>query len=178
MSAVILTAALLLPVHPHTVTELLDWKADWAARADVSLSPALMAEWADMTARHLWYFDPPAPAQASSGAAVDRVLAAPPPPPAPRVYSAGVEQWRTAVAHFWPASEVDTILRIIGCESGGDPYVPNAGGSGALGLLQIMPFWQRVWPGDYTDPWTNLSVGYQIWLSQGYGAWRASAGCW
>lgn len=86
------------------------------------------------------------------------------PPPAN-----GVEQWRGLVAAYFPPEAVDRMLRIMACESGGDPGAHNP--SGASGLLQIMPFWQKAWPGDYFDPSTNVAVAYQIWLQQGYGAW-------
>lgn len=90
--------------------------------------------------------------------------------PKPETLTGGVEQWRGMVAHFsgW---DVDRMLRIMACESGGVPNITNRQGSGAAGLFQIMPFWQSVWPGDYFDPWINAAVAYQIWLQQGYGAW-------
>ena len=94
----------------------------------------------------------------------------PPPPSPPPVYAPGVEQWRPMVAYYWPAEHVDRMLRIMACESGGLPTAKNPRSS-ATGLFQIMKFWQKAWPGDYTDPWTNAAVAYQIWLTQGYGAW-------
>lgn len=89
-------------------------------------------------------------------------VAAPPP-------TTGVEQWRQLVAAYtrW---DVDRMLRIMECESHGNPAAKNPRSS-ATGLFQIMGFWQKVWPGDYTDPQTNVAVAYQIWLAQGYRAW-------
>lgn len=98
----------------------------------------------------------------------------PPPVPAPVVWQDPVERWREMVAYYWPDWAVDRMLRIMRCESGGIPWVPNSEGSGALGLFQIMEFWQKTWPGDYTDPWTNAAVAYQIWLDQGWGAWSCA----
>jgi hypothetical protein len=67
----------------------------------------------------------------------------PPPPPtatpvpkpapvAPRAAAAaaapagaGVEQWRGVVAQYFPAHVVDTVLRIMQCESGGNPAAVN-----------------------------------------------------
>lgn len=94
----------------------------------------------------------------------------PPPPAPPPLPVSGVEQWRTMVEWFWDEPHTSRMLRIMDCESGGDPSAKNPRSS-ATGLFQIMGFWQKVWPGDYTDPWTNAAVAYQIWLSQGFAAW-------
>lgn len=99
---------------------------------------------------------------------------APNPAPAPSYspYSWEIEQWRPMVAFYWGKhglGHVDRMLRIMRCESRGLPWAYNR--SGASGLFQIMPFWQRAWPGDYFNPWTNAAVAYQIWLTQGYAAW-------
>lgn len=83
---------------------------------------------------------------------------------------APVDLVRTIAYHFWPDWAAERMIRIAQCESG---YLPTAQHprSGAAGIWQIMPFWQRAWPGDYFDPWTNGAVAYQIWLVQGFGAW-------
>lgn len=103
-----------------------------------------------------------------------RALVNPQPPMPVYEYIEGVEQWRPMIAYFWGkhgVAHVDRMLRIMWCESRGRWWVMNEQGSGAEGLLQIMQFWKKVWPGNYKDPWTNAAVAYQIWLSQGYGAW-------
>lgn len=89
---------------------------------------------------------------------------------APPPMIAGVEQWRDLVAAYWPPEHVDRMLRIMKCESGGNPNAYNPG-HGEKGLFQIHPLWQKAWPGNYYDPWTNAAVAYQIWLTQGYAAW-------
>ena len=48
-----------------------------------------------------------------------------------------VEQWRPLVTRHFPAAEVETALRIIACESGGDPDAKNRGSS-AAGLFQFI----------------------------------------
>lgn len=96
-----------------------------------------------------------------------------PPVPVELVGEPGVEQWRTMVNYYWGKhgqAHVDRMLRIMDCESGGNPKAKNPRSS-ATGLFQILAFWQKAWPGDYTDPWTNAAVAYQIWLTQGYAAW-------
>ncbi len=174
MSAVALTAVLAFPpLVAHTDVELAVWEADWHHRVEAQgFTPfdppaQLMAEYAGMKFRHR-----PARMVPSPVTSALRITGSPTP------MSAGVEQWRPLVAHYWPADQVDLMLKVIDCESGGVPSVPNRHGSGALGLFQIMPLWQKGWPGDYTDPWTNAAVAYQIWLTQGLGAWRSSRGCW
>jgi hypothetical protein len=82
----------------------------------------------------------------------------------------GVERWRPMVEWFWDEPDTSRMLRIMHCESRGDPsaYHPR---TGVKGLFQIHPLWQKPWPGDYYDPWTNAAVAYQVWLEQGYWAW-------
>ena len=49
-----------------------------------------------------------------------------------------VEQWRSLVQAFFPANRVEEALRIIDCESNGDPNAYNPY-SGASGLFQFLP---------------------------------------
>jgi len=49
-----------------------------------------------------------------------------------------VEQWRGLVQQHFPANRVNEALRIIQCESGGDPNAYNPY-SGASGLFQFLP---------------------------------------
>jgi transglycosylase-like protein with SLT domain len=160
MATLALTAALVLPIHGHTVDQLEAWQDDWSARAADTQSVDLMDERRDMRGRHPWYFDPEPQVQIARNLGSSNR-----PPP-----SAGVEQWRTLVAAYFPPDHVDRMLRIMDCESGGNPWAKNPHSS-ATGLFQIMASWQKSWPGDYTDPWTNVAVAYQIWLTQGYAAW-------
>lgn len=96
-----------------------------------------------------------------------------PPPSYP--YTEGVEQWRAMVDYYWGKhGATDRMLAIMHCESRGRWWVYNEQGSGAAGLFQIMPFWKKVWGGDYLDPWINAATAYQIWLDDGYGAWSCA----
>lgn len=77
-----------------------------------------------------------------------------------------VERWRGLVASIFPGWAVDTVLRIMACESGGDP---NATGSaGERGLLQIHPIHH-----DSTyHPEGNLRAAYRISAGgSNWGAW-------
>lgn len=83
-----------------------------------------------------------------------------------------VEQWRPMVAYYWGRhGATDRMLRIMRCESGGNPYAWNRS-TDVRGLFQVRyPLWSKLWPGNYYDPWTNAAIAYQVWLTQGYRAW-------
>lgn len=70
--------------------------------------------------------------------------------------SAGVEQWRGLVAEIFPAEAVDRVLRVMTCESGGNPMA--TGGALERGLMQIHPI-----HADSTyDPAGNLRAAARI----------------
>lgn len=108
-----------------------------------------------------------------------RVLASAP-APAPRP----VEEWRSLVSAYFAPEHVDLALKIISCESGGDPNAQNPS-SGAAGLFQHIPrYWDsRVasagMPGaSIFDPIANVAASAYLVYSDGWGHWSASAGCW
>lgn len=78
--------------------------------------------------------------------------------PAPLTYSygSGVEQWRPLVASIFPGYAVNTVLRIMACESGGDPNA--TGWAGERGLMQVHP---SHYDSTY-DPYLNLLAAYRI----------------
>lgn len=78
--------------------------------------------------------------------------ATPTPAVEPTVIAAtGVERWRGLVSQYdWP---VDQALRIMACESGGDPGAVSY--AGAVGLFQIHPYN----PSNF-DPETNVAAAY------------------
>lgn len=105
--------------------------------------------------------------------------AAPAPPPRPRVTQprpppaavsgvAGVEQWRDEVAAYgdW---DVDLMLRIMGCESGGRANADNPS-STASGLFQIL--------GGPYDPVANIALAHSMWSTRGTQPWNSSRSCW
>lgn len=82
----------------------------------------------------------------------------------------GVEQWRELVSQYpWNADEA---LRVMACESGGDP---NAIGGANYGLMQINAVHQqKVRDGDLAslfDPAENLRVAALIYADQGWSPW-------
>lgn len=67
-------------------------------------------------------------------------------------YSAGVEQWRSAVdaACAVYGCSTDYVLGVIDCESGGDPGA--VGPNGELGILQVDPsLWGVMGPVEQID---------------------------
>ena len=83
-----------------------------------------------------------------------------------------VERWRDLVETYFPSNRVEEALRIIGCESNGDPDALNPY-TGAAGLFQFLPpTWETVAPragfGDASvfDP--EASIGSAAWLAGRY----------
>ncbi len=130
----------------------------------------------------------PVPVQPISISTTATVLttAAPPAPrtPAPAPAPRPVEEWRSLVSSYFVPSDVDTALRVISCESGGDPNAQNSS-SGAAGLFQHIP---RYWaeraasiglPGaSIFDPVANVAAAAYLVYTEGWSPWAASAHCW
>ena len=83
-----------------------------------------------------------------------------------------VEQWRSTVERFFPSDRVNEALRIIQCESLGDPDAYNPY-SGASGLFQFLPAtWASTAPkagfpdASPFDPVAN--IGSASWLANRY----------
>lgn len=87
----------------------------------------------------------------------------------------GVEQWRELVASHFPADQVDHALRIMACESGGNPNALNLKGSSARGLFQILAsLWAPMFGvsyEDFYDPEINVRLARRIWDQSGWEAW-------
>lgn len=98
---------------------------------------------------------------------------------------ASVEDWRPLVSAFFRPEDVDRALRVIWCESKGDPEAANPT-STARGLFQHLGSrWERrseragLAGADIFDPVANVAVA--AWLVYHYGGWShwaPSAGCW
>ena len=75
--------------------------------------------------------------------------------PVPEVWGWEVDRWQPiveeALEDYGLESEVDAFMRVLHCESRGDPYAVNAA-SGAAGLMQHMPQW---WD------WRAEEIGYK-----------------
>ena len=92
----------------------------------------------------------------------------------------GVERWRGLVALIFPAENVERVLRVMTCESHGDPNA--TGGVGERGLMQIHPIHS-----DSTyDPEGNLRAAFRIsaggttfaaWAGGKGDRWAEGGGC-
>lgn len=84
-----------------------------------------------------------------------------------------VEIWRPVVAQYFEADQVDTALRVMACESGGNPDAKNKHSS-ASGLFQHL---SKYWPSraaaagfpgaSVFDPEANIAAS--AWLQQNHG---------
>jgi peptidoglycan hydrolase CwlO-like protein len=83
-----------------------------------------------------------------------------------------VEQWRPLVQQFFPSNRVEEALRIIDCESNGDPDAYNPY-SGASGLFQFIPStWASIAPkagyGGHSAFEPEANVASAAWLTNRY----------
>ncbi len=96
-----------------------------------------------------------------------------------------VEDWRPLVEMFFAPGDVDRALRIIGCESRGNPSAKNPSSS-ASGLFQhLASAWpsrsaKAGWRGsDVFDPVANTAVAaWLVYRGGGWSHWNASSHCW
>lgn len=96
-----------------------------------------------------------------------------------------VEDWRPLVEVFFEERHVEKALRVMGCESRGDPDAKNPR-STASGLFQHLA---SMWPDrsvgagfagiDVFDPIANVgTAAYLVYDGGGWGHWYPSAHCW
>jgi hypothetical protein len=151
----VLTASLLVPIQAHTPAEMTVWEEAWHTAAEVDLSAGLLAELVDMRQRHPWYWDDGQPGS-----------------PVFRGMGADVERWRALVESYFGAN-TDAALRVMDCESGGNPEAKNPSSS-ASGLFQFLAStWERVtgetYPGYVFDGESNIAAAAE--LSRGGADW-------
>lgn len=92
-----------------------------------------------------------------------------------------VERWRPVVEMYFPEDRVDWALRIMECESHGDPEAKNPNSS-ASGLFQHLA---RLWPeraakagfadADVFDPFANVAVAAWLLENGGTSHWVCKA---
>ncbi|HEY5652241.1 MAG TPA: transglycosylase SLT domain-containing protein [Acidimicrobiia bacterium] len=96
-----------------------------------------------------------------------------------------VETWRPLVEAYFPPSDVARALRVIGCESSGDPDAKNPRSS-ASGLFQhLARFWSErsvkagLAGADIFDPEANAAVAaWLVYEGGGWSHWNPSRHCW
>jgi soluble lytic murein transglycosylase-like protein len=114
--------------------------------------------------------EPPAPVATTS--ATTSATLPPPPSIGTNPLKPAVERWRPLVSSYFPAGWVEPALRIVQCESLGDPEAYNPY-SGASGLFQFLPgTWAVIAPkagfggASAFDPEAN--IGTAAWLASYY----------
>lgn len=98
-----------------------------------------------------------------------------------REFGWDVERWRPVVDTYFPEDRVDWALRIMECESRGDPNAKNPNSS-ASGLFQHLA---RLWPeraaaagwedADVFDPFANIAVAAWLLENGGTSHWVCKA---
>ncbi len=123
----------MLPVAAHSTDQLDDWVDGWTVEAvEVGETLRWVDDWTDMATRHPLYF----------GRRVAHRHSQIPSNPQ-STWTGSVEQWRSLVATYFRAGDVDRALRIMQCESRGNPNAYHSG-SGASGLMQhLNRYWVR-----------------------------------
>lgn len=92
--------------------------------------------------------------------------------PPQRFYKAGVEQWRSLVAKYFPANQVEYALQIMSCESGGNPSAVSQ--TNDHGLFQIHNGLANYGSSIY-DPEYNIRLAYQSYYApRGWSPWSCS----
>ncbi len=96
-----------------------------------------------------------------------------------------LDDWRPLVSAFFRPEHVDRALRVMRCESRGNPTAKNPT-STASGLFQHLgSLWaersaEAGWSGaDVFDPVANVAVAaWLVYDGGGWSHWRPSLGCW
>lgn len=172
MAALILTVA--LTAAPDALP--LDvWYADWTARIDESgeLTPALIDEWRQIDALRVLEH-PPEPVAIAPRQSVPRQ------PLPDRTWGGNVEQWRPLVETYFAPADVAWAMRVMACESGGDPNAKNRH-STASGLMQFLRgTWDSVAiplgygshaSGAVFDPAANIHAASVLFYAEGPHHW-------
>lgn len=102
-----------------------------------------------------------------------------------RISVIDVETWRSLVGAYFRTEDVDLALRVIACESHGDPAAQNPRSS-AAGLFQhLTRYWARraaaagFAGASVFDPEANVAAAaWLVYSDGGWSHWRASQACW
>jgi hypothetical protein len=167
------------PAQAHTTDELDAWVQRWEVQLywQGGITQDLFMERHEMAERHPCYFwdqCPPPPPH------FDPQPIRPQPPASESV--AGVEQWRTLVMTYFSGSDVDIAMRVMGCESGGNPSAKNPR-STAAGLWQFLrSTWDRAAAatgspsytagGPYDPVWATINAAWLRARGSGWNQWE------
>lgn len=89
--------------------------------------------------------------------------------------TSSAEEWRWLVEAYFPAGWVEWGLKIIECESRGNPNAYNP--STASGLFQVKTFWlsEITWVTDLFDPTQNVQAAAYILTNYGAHHWACNS---
>ncbi len=168
----ILLAVILAGTMFHTTDSLDNWVGAWSREAmREGESIPWVEDWTDMADRHPQFFGRHVHVAGGQISSANWTVGV----------SAGVGQWRSLVATYFRPGDVDTALRIMSCESGGNPSAKNPNSS-ATGLFQhLSGYWASRsaaagWGGyPRTDPVANVAVA--AWLRDQRGGWNHWRAC-
>ena len=168
-----LSITAIAPAQGHTDDQLDQWVENWSWDLwnQSGIDYQLSFEWYNMADRHPCYFQD----------------VCPPPPPHTHQFqqarfSGGVEQWRTLVMTYFSGNDVDIAMRIIGCESRGNPSAKNPR-STAAGLWQFLrSTWDRAAAttdspsyavgGPYDPVWATINAAWLRARGSGWNQWE------
>ena len=154
----------------HPTVDLDVWVDEWTAETLQSgLTVEALAEFTDYASRHPGYFGRHIPHRRTTSTAKPRSTVR---------WSGSVEQWRPLVEAYFRAGDVERAMRIMACESGGNPGAYNTSGSRASGLFQhLQRYWSSRsvaagWAGaDIFNPAANVAVAAWLRDAMGWGSW-------
>ena len=157
----------------HDDDSLEAWVDDWVDEVlDVGVTVDAFGEFMAMARRHPRFFGRPVPTRRTAPSNTRGVG-----PPSGGAAPAGVEQWRSLVAAYFPADQVERALRVMECESGGLASAKSRSSS-ASGLFQHLgKYWvarsaAAGWAGaSIWDPTANVAVAAWLARTGGWGHW-------
>lgn len=147
-----------LPAQGHSIDEYEAHKRVLVERMESQgVDSTTVAAYVDWIARHTDHEHPAPPLRRSSSISAQSVG----------------DSWEGLVRAHFPESELATALRVIECESHGNPNARNPS-SGASGLFQVMPFWADHFGVSRESLFAaevNVAIARKVWDEQGWGAW-------
>jgi hypothetical protein len=182
LTATALLMSLAVPAHAHTEDELGSWLVEFERmKAETPVPPWPSQAWPivsgwdallqDMRDRHPCseVLGTPCPASVPRQTFHTRGMGS----ETHRGMGSDVEQWRSLVEAYFGAN-TDAALRVMACESGGNPNAANPRSS-ASGLFQFLAStWERTtgeaYPGNVFDAESNIAAAAK--LSKGGSDWR------
>jgi hypothetical protein len=153
--------------HPHD--ELIAWQNAWVGEvmAEGGLTPEMVEAWVHMREAH--GCDWP-----RANCVFVQPQARSVTPPSDQTHSYDVEQWRPLVESYFQPADVPWAMRVMACESRGDPYAKNPR-STASGLFQMVRYW---WSGasaypafDPFNPEANIRAAAWLFYEEGASQW-------